>query len=90
MRAKLINLGRQNFCGEVEFKTIEGLLREIKKHLMSRVVELCPAEEGSKKASIIVGGWRRVGEVELLDTTFHFGPVVRPLIITKDKETTKK
>jgi len=84
MKAKLINVGRQRFCGEVNINTTKGLMREIHKHVMSRGVTL-EYEDGSKKANIIVGGFRKVGEVELVDGVFRSVDAIETLITETEK-----
>lgn len=69
MKAKLIDIGRQKFNGEVGFSTLEGLLRHIGKHLVSRNISIV-AEDGTSRASIHAG-FHKVGEVELVKGVFR-------------------
>ena len=77
MRAKLVNVGRKKFNGEVNFKKIRGLEQQIQKHLMSRNWDFS-FEDGSNKADILVGGFRKVGEVKLENAVFcsHLKPEI--------------
>lgn len=69
IKAKLIGLGRQKFTGVVNFTSWRGLMNHIRTHVMSKSVEIM-AEEGSKKGRIVVGGFRMVGGIELMDGVF--------------------
>jgi hypothetical protein len=70
MRAKLIDLGRNHFNEEVKFSSVDGLLSHVTKHLMSQIVDII-ALDGSKEGEVIVGGFRAVGRIKLLDCTFR-------------------
>jgi hypothetical protein len=69
MKAKLIDLGRGKFNGEVEFNTIGELMNHIKSHLLSNLVDL-EYHDGDRRAAVVVGGFRTVGFVVLLDARF--------------------
>jgi len=70
LKAQLIDLGRHKFNGEVNFNTWTGLLREIRKHLLSRDISI-EAEDGSNTGQIIVGlSDRPVGRIRLIDGVF--------------------
>lgn len=73
MKAKLVNVGRAKFNGVVEFNSSDGLLGHVSNHLASSEIYL-QAEHGSTKGIVIVGGFRHVGDIELLDCTFSVGP----------------
>lgn len=54
----LIDVGREKFSGRVDAMNERQLLKEIKKHLKSREVEI---EWQGDMGMILVGGWRPVG-----------------------------
>jgi hypothetical protein len=58
---KLFEVGRAKFTGEVEVDDLNGLYREIAKHLSSRDVDIDWHDETS--GIVIVGGFRAVGAV---------------------------
>lgn len=59
MRYRLINIGREKACREVEVRNEVELLHEVKKHLRSNDVEI--QHDGS-----VVAGFHSVGRVELV------------------------
>lgn len=70
MHAKIIDLGRSHFNGEVEFSSIDGLFGHVTKHLMSSTADIT-ARDGSKEAQVIVGSFRPAGRIELLGCVFR-------------------
>ncbi len=66
MKVKLKNVGRKKITKEIEVKNIYAAEKECRKYLMSRTIELVPAQEDSMLFDVIVGGFRKVGEVEVL------------------------
>lgn len=74
MKARLINIGDQRFNGEVEFGESVGYLQDkIREHLppSPKTFSLHLAtNEGSKRALIIVNGFKKSGEVVLLEGKF--------------------
>ena len=70
IRAKLIDVGRRKYTGEVGFNTLRGLYLQIKKkaQLMSRYIEIV-AEDGSKEGRIYAGVYL-IGRIELLGGSF--------------------
>lgn len=85
MKAKITDLGRHKWSGEVQFNTMNGLLRAIAKHLMSRSIDI-EAEDGSNVGSVIVGGFRAVGKVELLDGVFRVAVTQDVTVIATPKK----
>lgn len=75
VKYKLINVGRGKYNGVVETRTGEpehveaAVLREVRKHLMSRDVELTfeQDERGIVNGDVVVGGCRFVGKFERVD-----------------------
>lgn len=65
MKVQLKNIGRGKFNGIVDVEKSSDILKEVSKHLMSSCIELEWVTEN--KANVIVGGFRAVGEVEILD-----------------------
>jgi len=67
MKAKITDLGRHKWSGEISFTTLRGLEQQIKKHLMSREIDLFIKDEthGSIEA-----GFHTVGQIELLDCSW--------------------
>lgn len=63
-RYKLINIGRRMFCGEVETDSEAVLLREVKKHLASKDVDLLWNEEQTR--ALVEAGFHVVGRVEAI------------------------
>lgn len=58
-RYRLENIGRSKFNGEVTVHGESGLLREVKKHLASRFVQLETVDGGRTYA--VIAGLYRVG-----------------------------
>jgi len=85
LKAKITDLGRHKWSGEVQFNTMNGLLREIRKHLMSRSIDI-ETEDGSNVGSVIVGGFRAVGKIELLDGVFRIAVTEDVTVIPKPKD----
>lgn len=69
MKAKLVNVGRSQYCGEVTFNSIRTLRSAIQKKLRSKGWALSFGN-GDTTAGIYVGGCRRIGTVELIDGKF--------------------
>lgn len=59
-RIKFIDLGRNNFSGEVVIKNEDSLWKEIKKHLRSSDIEYLYDED--KNLGTVFAGMRAVGE----------------------------
>jgi hypothetical protein len=57
---RLVEVGRGKWTGEICARSASDLLRQIRRHLASSVVEV--TEDGA----ILVGGFRSVGRVEPL------------------------
>ena len=66
MKFKLVNVGRSKATREVDLKDPKNLLIEVRKHLMSRDIDIYFEEDGSK-GTVYVGGIRPVGTIECLD-----------------------
>lgn len=69
MKIKLIDVGREKVCKEIEgIKDMSGALDYVRGYLLSREVELIENEKRSSVLCVvydmIVGGFRKVGEVE--------------------------
>jgi hypothetical protein len=67
MKIRLVNVGRGKRSYTTEVDNLDGALREARKHLLSSEVELVEQEEGSPKFDIVVGGFRKVGELWVMD-----------------------
>ena len=67
MTVKLIQVGRGKVSKTVEVKNEDALLEEVMRHLMSKQVELVQTTTGgSPLYDVVVGGFRKVGEVKIL------------------------
>lgn len=67
MKYRLIDIGRSKVNRTVEVRTERELVREVRKHLMSRDVEILP--DGN-----VWAGMRTVGRVELVVEGPQDGP----------------
>ncbi len=65
MKYKLINIGRDKINREIEIKSESQLLKEVKKNLMSRHIELITDDNG--ESFRVYAGVRRVGTVERVE-----------------------
>ena len=59
-RYRLMNIGRAKFCGDVDARSPEALLREVVKHLVSQSVAIT-------SGGAVFAGFHEVGKVEPLD-----------------------
>jgi hypothetical protein len=72
MKVKLINVGRAKVNREFEMNAknldaaADRILGEVSKHLMSNEVDLEVHKDDPNKATVIVGGFRPVGEIEVI------------------------
>lgn len=64
MRYRLINVGRNKVNRDVECKNQSQLQQEVKKHLMSKDVELVTDDDG--RNFTVMAGLRDVGKVKRL------------------------
>jgi hypothetical protein len=74
--ARLIDVGRQHFNGDVQVETLKDLRKEIGKHLLSKNWAL-EFKDGDSKAIIVVGGFRTVGFVNLQNGVFSESLVMK-------------
>ena len=65
MTAKLIEVGRGKVTKTVEVANEDELLDEVMSHLMSKQVELFEIDDAGTY-EVVVGGFRKVGEVKIL------------------------
>ena len=66
MKYKLINIGRDKVNREINIDDQNQLMKEVKKHLLSRDVELITDDEG--ESFRVYAGVRRVGTVERVES----------------------
>lgn len=64
MKVKFKDLGREHFNGEYEIKRSSDIPLAASKHLMSQQIEA--VFENESQGFIRVGGWRKVGEFEVI------------------------
>ena len=64
LKYKLIRIGAGHFCGEVSVSGEGELLRECKKHLGSKGVDIYWDDGSLNAGMVVVGGFRVVGRVE--------------------------
>jgi hypothetical protein len=68
---ELINIGRNNktYKKEIETDDLDGAegiaLKEVKKWLMSSIVDLSQSKNDKTSYFVFVGGFRKVGEVKI-------------------------
>lgn len=62
---KLIDVGRDKVNREIKVKHPRQILKEVKKHLASKCIDIYFSEDG-RSGEIIVGGFRAVGKIELI------------------------
>jgi len=67
MTIELINVGRGNICKTVEVNGEKGMFRELKKCLMSESIELYPKGDSDTHYDVVVGGFRTVGELKIIN-----------------------
>lgn len=60
---KLFEVGRGKFTGEVTVSNEAELLREVRKHLASRGVDIEYDDAEETTGTVLVGGYRAVGKV---------------------------
>ncbi len=68
MELTMINLGRNNINKTVIVKDEKAMWREIRKHLMSKSIELSETDEPNKY-DVYVGTFRSVGQVIIKPNT---------------------
>ena len=66
MKYKLINIGRDKVSYEVNVDNPDQLLKEVKRHLLSRFVGLATDDGG--ESFWVYAGVRRVGTVERMES----------------------
>ena len=70
MICKLVNLGRGSFNGTIDVKNQKQLRAVVESHLLSREVDITPTADPGVY-DVIVGGFRKVGEIEILHERYH-------------------
>ncbi len=63
MELELINLGRNKVNKKLTVKDGKGVLRELKKHIMSTEIELIDVDGKGTRYDVYVGGFRNVGQI---------------------------
>lgn len=70
IRAQLISVGREHVSKVIEVPSMQAVLEECKDHLLSSQVDLVEQEDGQGNGTgtfdVVVGGWRKVGEVKII------------------------
>lgn len=64
MKVKFKDVGRENFNGVIDLADSRGIEKELRKHLLSEDVEIIWTTELT--ANVIVGGMRKIGEIEII------------------------
>lgn len=67
MNVGLINVGRNKVCKNITVKNESGIFKELKKHLMSKDIELMESKKKKNRFDVVVGGIRTVGEIFIHD-----------------------
>lgn len=72
MKVKLIKIGRKNVTKTIDVPTLEHVLAEVDKYLVSREVQMIPDSKDKNKYHVIAGMGHNVGEVKILDRTTKY------------------
>lgn len=70
IRAKLVDVGRERFNGEINFGSFRTLNSEIQKHLRSKDWALSFNDGDATATIVLVGRNLRIGMVELINAKF--------------------
>lgn len=70
MKAKLVNVGRNMYNGEITFNSFRTLNNEIKKHVASRDWALSFGDGDTTAGIILAGRMAKIGTVELINAKF--------------------
>lgn len=64
MEIKLIEIGRNHYCGTADVKDLNEALKEVMKHLLSSNVEMIESEK--KNLFNVFAGFHKVGQIKIL------------------------
>lgn len=67
MKVKLIKIGRKKVTKTIDVPTLDHVLAEVDKYLVSREVQMVRDTKDKNKYHVIVGMGHNAGEVKVLD-----------------------